>query len=139
MSREYLLRGGASLFRRIQLRETTMKFKQSKTLLRNAALGGAIAALLAFSGAASATHMPQDGDALQTAGVIASVGAPASKIRMEEASAQQDLLSFAAPAAKPEMAQPVNTALVDSCASRWYWRSLLEEMACGFSGQGWFN
>jgi len=116
-----------------------MKFKQSKTLLRNAALGGAIATLLAFSGTASATHTPQDGDALQTAGVIASVGAPASKIRMEEASAQQDLLSFAAPAAKPEMAQPVNTALVDSCASRWYWRSLLEEMACGFSGQGWFN
>ena len=116
-----------------------MKFKQSKTLLRNAALGGAIATLLAFSGAASAAHMPQDSDALQTAGVIASVGAPASRLKAEEVSARQDLLSLVAPAAKPERAQPVNTALVESCASRWYWRSLLEEMACGFSGQGWFN
>lgn len=117
-----------------------MKFKQSNTLLRNAALAGAIATLLAFSGTAGAAHTPQDSDALQTTGIIASVGAPASKIKMEEVSAQQDLLSLVAPAAKPEMLQPaVNTAIVDSCASRWYWRSLLEEMACGFSGQGWFN
>ncbi|HEX7866042.1 MAG TPA: hypothetical protein VF555_13905 [Variovorax sp.] len=115
-----------------------MKFKQPNTLLRNAALAGAVATLLAFSGAAGAAHTPQDSDVLQTTGVIASVGAPVSKVKVEEASVRQDLLSLAAPA-KPEMAQPVNTAIVDSCASRWYWRSLLEEMACGFSGQGWFN
>lgn len=116
-----------------------MKFKQSKTLLRNAALGGAIATLLAFSGAASAAHMPQDSDALQTAGVIASVGAPASKLKAEEVSARQDLLSLVTPAAKPEMAQPMNTAIADSCASRWYWRSLIQELTCGLSGQGWYN
>lgn len=116
-----------------------MKFKQSNTLLRNAALAGAIATLLAFSGAASAAHMPQDSDMLQTTGIVASVGTPASKIGMEEVSAQQDLLSLVAPAAEPEKAQPMNTAMVNSCSSRWYWRSLLEEMACGFSGQGWFN
>lgn len=116
-----------------------MKFKQSNTHLRNAALAGAIAMLLAFSGAASAAHMPQDGDMLQTTGAIASIGAPASKIRMEEVSAQQDLLSVVAPAARVEAAQPVNTAWVNSCASRWYYRSLFEELGCGFSGQGWFN
>lgn len=117
-----------------------MKFKQSNTLLRNAALAGAIATLLAFSGTAGAAHTPQDGDMLQTTGVIASVGAPASKIRVEEVSARQDLLSLVAPAAKPDMPQPaVNTAIVDSCASRWYWRSLFEELGCGLSGQGWFN
>lgn len=116
-----------------------MKFKQSNTLLRNAALAGAIATLLAFSGAASAAHMPQNGDTLLTTGAIVSVGAPASKIRMQEVSAQQDLLSLVAPAAKPEMAQPVNTAIADSCASRWYWRSLIQELACGLSGQGWYN
>lgn len=116
-----------------------MKFKQSNTLLRNAALAGAIATLLAFSGTAGAAHTPQDGDMLQTAGVIASVGAPASKIRMEEVSARQDMLSLVAPVAKPELAQPVNTAIADSCASRWYWRSLIQELACGLSGQGWYN
>lgn len=116
-----------------------MKFKQSNTLLRNAALAGAIATLLAFSGTAGAAHTPQDSDALQTTGIIASVGAPASKIRMEEASAQQDMLSLVAPVAKPELAQPVNTAIADSCASRWYWRSLIQELACGLSGQGWYN
>ncbi|RSZ37083.1 MULTISPECIES: hypothetical protein [unclassified Variovorax] len=115
-----------------------MKFKQSNTLLRNAALAGAVATLLAFSGTAGAAHTPQDSDALQTTGIIASVGAPASKIKMEEASARQDLLSLVAPA-KPEMDQPVNTAIADSCASRWYWRSLIQELTCGFSGQGWYN
>lgn len=116
-----------------------MKFKQSNTLLRNAALAGAIATLLAFSGIAGAAHTPQDSDMLQTTGVIASIGAPASKTKVEGVSAQQDFLSFVAPAAKTETAQPMNTAMVNSCSARWYWRSLLEEMACGFSGQGWFN
>ncbi|WDD94095.1 hypothetical protein Bsp3421_004203 [Burkholderia sp. FERM BP-3421] len=36
-------------------------------------------------------------------------------------------------------ARAQQTALVDSCASRWYWRSLIEEFTCGFSGQGWIN
>ncbi|WP_246791799.1 hypothetical protein [Burkholderia perseverans] len=39
--------------------------------------------------------------------------------------------------ASPQVA--VQTALVDSCADPWYWRSGIEELTCGFSGQGWWN
>ncbi|MBI0330522.1 hypothetical protein [Burkholderia plantarii] len=35
--------------------------------------------------------------------------------------------------------QPVQTALVDSCSDPWYWRSGIEELTCGFTGQGWWN
>ncbi|KKB61674.1 hypothetical protein WM40_21985 [Robbsia andropogonis] len=33
----------------------------------------------------------------------------------------------------------LQTALVDSCEDPWYWRSGIEELTCGFSGQGWWN
>ncbi|WP_198086418.1 hypothetical protein [Variovorax sp. E3] len=115
-----------------------MKFKQSNTL-RNAALAGAIATLLAFSGAAGAAYTPADGTGTRASNAVAAIDMPAPKTQGEEvAAARQDPLGFMTPATQ-QATQPVNTALVDSCASRWYWRSLLEEMACGFSGQGWFN
>lgn len=36
-------------------------------------------------------------------------------------------------------AEPAQVALVNSCSDAWYWRSLIEEFACGWSGQGWIN
>lgn len=39
--------------------------------------------------------------------------------------------------ASPQVA--VQTALVDSCSDPWYWRSGIEELTCGFTGQGWWN
>ena len=108
-----------------------MKFQQSNTL-RHVALAGAMTAAMAFSCAAGAANTKADTPDAQSPLTFT------TPVRSPEASAPLGLASISSDI-KPTAAQPVNMAMVSSCAERWYWRSLLEEMGCGFSGQGWFN
>ncbi|MDN7808715.1 hypothetical protein [Burkholderia gladioli] len=52
----------------------------------------------------------------------------------------QGAVAFTAPPS-PAVSEPARfqTALVNSCSDSWWWRSGIEELACGLSGQGWWN
>jgi hypothetical protein len=112
-----------------------MKFKQSNTL-RHVALAGAITAAMAFSCAAGAANMKADTSEAQSPLMLT------TPVRSPDVNAPLGLSGLAGVGTgivKPTAAQPVNTALVNSCADAWYFRSLIEELGCGFSGQGWYN
>ncbi|MGY5805478.1 hypothetical protein ACXHMN_29385 [Rhizobium sp. LEGMi12c] len=78
---------------------------------------------------------------------LASASLPAMAIASIPHAADNSLTGVAVPSQKGVLqlsaarmsAEPVQVALVDSCSDAWYWRSLIEEFACGFSGQGWIN
>jgi hypothetical protein len=113
-----------------------MKFTQVD-VLRKVMLAGAIAGIFALSGVANAANTNRGQlDVLQpsTTTTIRESGLQPEELLMP---AQLDQLS--AGDAKRDVAQPMTIALVSSCKESWYGRSLIQEFACGFSGQGWFN
>lgn len=106
-----------------------MTSRHSKHLARRALT--LLAVGLALSGAAGASSRTSGTDA---APLPATSHAPSVVLRAEPLRLADEATTLNA-----RDAQPRQTALVDSCASRWYWRSLIEEFTCGFSGQGWIN
>ena len=113
-----------------------MKFTQVD-VLRKVMLAGAIAGIFALSGVANAANTNRGQlDVLQpsTTTTIRESGLQPEELLMP---AQLDQLS--AGDAKRDVAQPMTIAIANSCRDPWYWRSLIEEFACGLSGQGWFN